>query len=144
MFIDGYVLIATLIAFFFLFRYVSNLNDRVDRLITTVRQLERHAPQNLEDFFDNPLVNRVSDLEEEVFCQTHPDIDFAHAKSFGARLRDLEYRVEQAGNWLRLKNLAEMDDWLGEEGKPRDDLDNLTSVVMSAGSMLRGHKENDD
>lgn len=142
MFIDGYVLIATLIAFFFLFRYVSNLNDRVDRLITNVRQLEHHAPQNLDDF-DNPLVNRVSDLEQEVFCQTHPDIDYAHAKSFGARLQDLEHRVEAAGDWLRPKNLALVDDWLGEEGKSRDDLDNLTSVVMSAGSMLRGHKEND-
>ena len=142
MFVEWYVLvffICLILILFRLFSAMNILNQKVEKLVTKIKQLEHHAPNNLQDF-DTPLVNRLIDLEKEVFNQTHPNIDYDDPKRIRERLLDLEQRVDSAGRWLREENLDLLDD-VGEQNySSNDDVTRLTKVVMSAGYQLRKNK----
>ena len=140
MFVDWYVLVLVVLGFALVARDNVHADRRIDQLMIKVRQLEHHAPRNLDDF-DTPMADRVKILEQEVFGQTHPDIDYADPNKIWARLWDLEDRVLAAGNWLKPDSLNLFDNFLDENEEPDDDLSKLTRVVMSAGYQLRKHKD---
>lgn len=139
MFVDSFVLVLVVAAFVLLIRAHLHHDRRIEQLMIKVRQLEHHAPRDL-DGFDTPLVDRVRDLEQEVFSQMHPDIDGVDPTRIQARLWDLEDRVDAASRWLRPENLNLFDKRFDEGEEPPNDLYKLTSVVMSAGYQLGKHK----
>ena len=139
MFVDSFVLVLVVAAFVLLIRAHLHHDRRIEQLLIKVRQLEHHAPRDLDDF-DTPMVDRVRDLEQEVFSQMHPDIDGVDPNRIQARLWDLEDRVDAASSWLQPENLKLFDKRFDEGEEPTDDLYKLTNVVMSAGYQLGQHK----
>ena len=97
MFVDWFLLVLLVFMFVVLYRDNVRLDEEIGRLMMKVHQLEHHVPLNLDDV-DTALANRVRDLEQEVFAQTHPGIDYADPNKIWARLWDLEDRVEAVEN----------------------------------------------
>lgn len=135
MFVDWFVLVLVVFGFVVLYRDNVRLDEEIARLMITVRQLEHHVPLNLDDV-DTALANRVRDLEQEVFAQTHPDIDYADPNKIWARLWDLEDRVEAAARRLRPSAVLADDD-----SNLDDQLFTFRSAVMGAGYALGKQKD---
>lgn len=118
--VDG-ALIGAIVGFLF-YRQAVQSNE-VARLKRKLRELDLQVMSKNHEVGDSTLLQRLTNIEYELFGESGKRIEPMHKRVLSNRLRHLEKRVKAGASWLQLNHTDQ---------KAEQDFDGVCMCIRSA------------